>query len=180
MRSRRTAGWLAVAVALVAAACSGGDDEQDATESSGSSVETSGGATTTTLPGASGGPTTTAGSPGDVGGSTSTSTGATESTDSAGSTTTVLGPTTTLPDGPKYPLTGLPMTDELKGHRVAIVVKIDNHPQARPQSGLNRADIVFEENVENLTRFAAVFQRDDADPVGPVRSGRTQDIDLLG
>jgi hypothetical protein len=61
-----------------------------------------------------------------------------------------------------------------------MVVKIDNHPQARPQSGLNEADIVFEENVENLTRFAAVFHSNGADPVGPIRSGRTQDVDLLG
>jgi hypothetical protein len=39
---------------------------------------------------------------------------------------------------------------------------------------------VFEENVENLTRFAAVFQSQDSETVGPIRSGRTQDIDLLG
>jgi hypothetical protein len=60
------------------------------------------------------------------------------------------------------------------------VVKIDNHPLARPQSGLNEADIVFEENVEQLTRFAAVFHSLGAETVGPVRSGRTQDIALLG
>ncbi|MFM8003069.1 MAG: DUF3048 domain-containing protein, partial [Actinomycetota bacterium] len=45
--------------------------------------------------------------------------------------------------------------------------------------GLNQADIVFEENVEQLTRFAAVFHSQGSDPVGPVRSGRLQDIDLL-
>ncbi len=61
-----------------------------------------------------------------------------------------------------------------------MVVKIDNHRAARPQSGLNEADIVFEEIVEAQTRFAAVFQSQGSDPVGPIRSGRTQDINLLG
>jgi hypothetical protein len=63
--------------------------------------------------------------------------------------------------------------------RPAIVAKIDNHPAARPQSGLVEADIVFEENVEGWTRFAAVFHSQGSDPVGPIRSGRTQDVDLL-
>ena len=38
---------------------------------------------------------------------------------------------------------------------------------------------MFEENVEMLTRFAAVFHTTDSDPVGPIRSGRRQDVDLL-
>ena len=47
------------------------------------------------------------------------------------------------------PLTGLPLTDgQTVADRPALVVKIDNHPPARPQSGLNAADIVFEENVD--------------------------------
>jgi hypothetical protein len=78
------------------------------------------------------------------------------------------------------PLTGLPINDPALAARSALVVKIDNHPDARPQSGLNQADIVFEENVEHLTRFAAVFQSKAPDPVGPIRSGRTQDVELLG
>ncbi len=78
------------------------------------------------------------------------------------------------------PLTGLPVTDPTKLGRPALVVKIDNHPQARPQTGLNHADLVFEENVESLTRFAAVFQSDDAGKVGPIRSARTQDVLMLG
>ena len=46
---------------------------------------------------------------------------------------------------------------------------------------MNNADIVFEEIVEGtLTRFAAVFHSQDADPVGPIRSGRSQDVDMLG
>lgn len=94
--------------------------------------------------------------------------------------TTAAAPTTTVVAAPVYPLTGLPLTDDTKGYRPALVVKIDNHPEARPQSGLNAADIVFEENVESLTRFAVVFQSQDSDPVGPIRSGRTQDVILLG
>ena len=95
-------------------------------------------------------------------------------------TTTVEPTTTTAAAGPLWPLTGLPADDEASLARPALVVKIDNHALARPQSGLNAADIVFEENVEHLTRFAAVFQSAQASPVGPIRSGRTQDIDLLG
>src|SRR4051812_3798942 len=93
--------------------------------------------------------------------------------------TTEAVTTTTIP-GPTFPLTGLPATDAAAAARPAMVVKIDNHPDARPQSGLDEADIVFEENVEHLTRFAAVFQSNVADPVGPIRSGRTQDVALLG
>lgn len=79
-----------------------------------------------------------------------------------------------------YPLTGLPVTDPAAAARVPIAAKIDNHPDARPQNGLNSADIVFEENVESLTRFAAIFQSGGSDPVGPLRSGRTQDVNILG
>ena len=93
-----------------------------------------------------------------------------------------LAPTATIPtDEAIYPLTGLPRPDidisVLK--RPALVAKIDNHPLGRPPSGLNKADIVFEENVEGMTRFAAVFHSQGSDPVGPLRSGRTQDIDIL-
>lgn len=86
----------------------------------------------------------------------------------------------TLPGGPYYPLTGLVATDPVQAARPALTAKIDNHPNARPQTGLNKADIVFEENVESLTRFAAIFHSQGSDPVGPLRSGRTQDIDILG
>jgi hypothetical protein len=95
-------------------------------------------------------------------------------------TAVTIAPTTTAAPGPVYPLTGLPVTDEAAAARPAMVVKIDNHQSARPQSGLNAADIVFEEIVEVQTRFAAVFHSQVSDPVGPIRSGRTQDVDLLG
>ena len=75
---------------------------------------------------------------------------------------------------PRQPLTGIVIAP-----RPALVVKVDN-VDAAPQSGLNQADIVFEEIVEGqATRFAAVFNSMDADPVGPIRSARTQDVNLL-
>ena len=95
------------------------------------------------------------------------------------STVPETAPPTTLPSVPVYPLTGLPVTDEAAAARPAMVVKIDNNSSARPQSGLNEADIVFEEIVESSTRFAIVLQSQGADPVGPIRSGRTQDIAVL-
>ena len=65
--------------------------------------------------------------------------------------------------------------------RPALAVKIDNYPAARPQSGLDKADVVFEEPVEGgITRYAAVFQCQDAPLVGPVRSARNIDIGILG
>ena len=62
-----------------------------------------------------------------------------------------------------------------------MAVKIDNYPAGRPQSGLDKADIIFEEPVEGgITRFAAVFQCQDAALIGPVRSARNIDIGILG
>jgi len=73
-----------------------------------------------------------------------------------------------------WPLSGVGITP-----RPALVVKIDN-VDAEPQSGLNQADVVFEEIVEGrATRFAAVFNSAEANPVGPIRSARTQDVNLL-
>lgn len=61
------------------------------------------------------------------------------------------------------------------------MVKIDNaDPPARPQLGLNEADVVYEERVEgSVTRFAAVFQSTQSDPIGPVRSARMTDIPII-
>ena len=57
-----------------------------------------------------------------------------------------------------------------------MTVKIDNAPQARPQSGIDKADLVYEEVVEGgVVRFAAVFHSNDADSIGPVRSVRAED-----
>jgi hypothetical protein len=87
-------------------------------------------------------------------------------------------PPTTL--APIAPLTGLPLTDQVRLARPALVVKIENAPVSRPQSGLDVADVVFEEIVEGgVTRFLAVFHSTDADLVGPVRSVRPSDPDIV-
>jgi hypothetical protein len=91
-------------------------------------------------------------------------------------TTTVT--TTTVP--PRlWPLTALPAEPDDPIDRPALAVKISNSSTARPQVGLNHADLVFEERVEGITRFIAVFHSTSAAPVGPIRSARDSDIDLL-
>lgn len=54
-----------------------------------------------------------------------------------------------------------------------IAVMIENHPDSRPQSGLNEADIIFEAVAEGgITRFLAIFQSRESQEIGPVRSAR--------
>jgi Protein of unknown function (DUF3048) N-terminal domain/Protein of unknown function (DUF3048) C-terminal domain len=113
------------------------------------------------------------------GGSESVDSVPTSSTTSTIAVTSTTTATTNPVVGPVMPLTGLPTADGVLSMRPALVVKVDNHPGARPQTGLNQADIVYEENVEAWTRFALVFHSQGSDPVGPIRSARTQDIDLL-
>lgn len=75
------------------------------------------------------------------------------------------------------PLTGLPSGRSGTG---AIVVKIDNSSKARPQAGLDQADVVIEQEVEGgITRFAAIFQSQSPGRIGPVRSARSTDISFL-
>ncbi|MCZ7526156.1 MAG: DUF3048 domain-containing protein [Acidimicrobiia bacterium] len=58
-------------------------------------------------------------------------------------------------------------------------MKVGNNPQARPQSGLDVADVVFEEVAEGgITRFLAVFNSTAPEQIGPVRSVRRMDPDL--
>jgi hypothetical protein len=91
-------------------------------------------------------------------------------------------PSTTTPAGAAAcPLSGLPAPAGGVPERPAMAVKIDNYPAARPQSGLDKADVVFEEPVEGgITRYAAVFQCNDASLIGPVRSARNIDVGILG
>lgn len=50
---------------------------------------------------------------------------------------------------------------------------IDNHPDARPESGMNKADVVYEALAEGgITRYMAIFANQDCEVVGPVRSAR--------
>lgn len=76
------------------------------------------------------------------------------------------------------PLTGIPARQAFQ--RPALAIKIDNVDRARPQTNIEYADVLYEEMVEgNLTRLIAVFHSKLPTTVGPVRSVRTTDIDLL-
>lgn len=59
-------------------------------------------------------------------------------------------------------------------------VMIENHVEARPQSGLSSADIIYEAVAEGgITRFLAMYYCQDAEFVGPVRSARTYFLDFI-
>lgn len=103
-----------------------------------------------------------------------------EPTTTTSTTTTEPPTTTTTAPPPVAPLTGLPGEFQGRTDRPALVVKIDNVERARPHAGIEQADIVIEEPVEgNLTRLMAVFHSTDAAEVGPVRSVRTTDLELI-
>ena len=76
-----------------------------------------------------------------------------------------------IPFSNYYPLTGVGTYNEVNQRIFAVM--INNHPKARPQSGLHKADIVYELLAEGaITRFLAVFQSELPKVVGPVRSAR--------
>ncbi|MFZ6035129.1 MAG: DUF3048 domain-containing protein [Patescibacteria group bacterium] len=93
---------------------------------------------------------------------------------------------TAIPDEPKTeecPINGEMLT---KSQRLAwekrrpLGVMVENHKEARPQSGLSYADVVYEAVAEGgITRFLAVFYCKDAPYVGPVRSARMYFINFL-
>ncbi len=92
----------------------------------------------------------------------------------------VLVTTTTRPRRVNWPLTGLPTTDAAATSRPALTVKVDNVSAAHPQIGVDLADVVYEEVVEcDYTRLAAVFQSHVPPVVGPVRSVRRTDQELV-
>jgi Protein of unknown function (DUF3048) N-terminal domain/Protein of unknown function (DUF3048) C-terminal domain len=73
-------------------------------------------------------------------------------------------------------LSGIEPPGGVDPERPAVALKIENSPAARPQSGLENADVVFEERVEGgITRFLAIFHCRDSAHAGPVRSGRFDD-----
>lgn len=79
------------------------------------------------------------------------------------------------------PLTGLKVEDQNILNRRPVVVKVENLPRnSRPQWGLSFADIVFEYYTEyGTTRFAAVFYGENSEQVGPIRSGRWFDFNVI-
>lgn len=94
-------------------------------------------------------------------------------------------PTTKPVDAQSYcPFNGKKYTvdDQLRWEaKHPVGVMIENHPDARPQSGLSSADVVYEAVAEGgITRFLAMFLCDPAPQlVGPVRSARTYFLDWL-
>lgn len=91
--------------------------------------------------------------------------------------------TTSLPPKkqiPVAPLTGLSDPKEVTKNRSALTIKIDNTPQAVPQAGVQDADVVYEEVVEGgITRLAAIFNSQLPTLVGPVRSVRRTDREIV-
>jgi hypothetical protein len=79
------------------------------------------------------------------------------------------------------PLTGLPVANPALLQRRPMVIKVANLPRyVRPQWGISLADIIFEYYTEEgTTRFAAIFYGNDAAQVGPIRSGRFIDADIV-
>jgi hypothetical protein len=78
------------------------------------------------------------------------------------------------------PLTGEEPRDESAIDRPAVAVKIENAAVAYPLSGLEDADVVFEEVVEGgATRFMAIYHCSDSSKAGPVRSARAVDPAIM-
>ena len=84
-------------------------------------------------------------------------------------------------DRPRAPLTGELIGDSTLAKRRALAVKVGNSERrSRPQAGLAAADIVYETLIEGgESRLMAVFHSEIPGRVGPVRSVRTSDFDLL-
>ncbi|MGI5839569.1 MAG: DUF3048 domain-containing protein [bacterium] len=62
----------------------------------------------------------------------------------------------------------------------AVFVSVENHPNARPQSGLDKADLVIEMDSEaGITRFLALYYSEAAGEIGPVRSARSYFVQIV-
>lgn len=88
-----------------------------------------------------------------------------------------------LPKTEECPLNGAMYSKQQKQwwekHRV-LGIMIEDHLDARPQSGVSSADVVYEAVAEGgITRFLSVFYCQDAGTVGPVRSARTYFLDFI-
>ncbi len=78
------------------------------------------------------------------------------------------------------PLTGTAYSDESLTKRPVTGIMIENSPDARPQSGLKNSGVVFEAIAEGgITRFLVLYQAEQPQLIGPVRSLRLYDIDWL-
>ena len=79
------------------------------------------------------------------------------------------------------PLTGLQVSDTSLLERRPVMIKIANFPrEGRPHAGLSSADIVFDYYIgEGTNRFLAVYYGQDSEKIGPMRSGRLVDAQLV-
>lgn len=111
------------------------------------------------------------------------STTSSSSTTAAPSTSEAATTTSEAPDlGSLYPLTGEPIEPGNSPDHPAVVVKVSNNDATARAAlqGLDEADIVFEERIEQqATRFASVFHSILPEVVGSVRSGRTSDVQIV-
>jgi hypothetical protein len=99
---------------------------------------------------------------------------------SASGAPTTTTTTTTAPTYPTAPLTGLPDPGGAALQRSALTVKIENTPEALPQWGVAQADVVYEEIVNGgITRLAAIFNSQAPGKIGPVRSVRPTDTQVV-
>ena len=81
-----------------------------------------------------------------------------------------------------WPLTGLKVSSNKTAEldHPVLVAKMDNTESSQPQVGLSKADLVVEELVEGgLTRLAAFYYSEIPGNVGPIRSMRASDIDVV-
>ncbi len=75
--------------------------------------------------------------------------------------------------------TGLQAQDPSVLDRMPVLVKVANQKSVNPQSGLNAADIVVESQVEfSETRYSALYQSQNTDRIGSIRSARLIDVEL--
>lgn len=110
---------------------------------------------------------------------TTTTAPTTTTTSTIAPTTTVASTTTTEQELTRSLINGLPVEDpELLDRRV-LAAKMDNHPNARPQSGVEQSDMVIELMVEGVTRFLTIWHQSDVEYFGPMRSGRPTEQTLL-
>lgn len=200
--TRRLAALLAV-LALLASACGGGDDEgaseadsslaDDVAADVGSDAEDDETAVTSAPAEVPAGPPTTRGPAPVVVVEPLAGVGSTVAVSGEPPYRGVLGqidpdrnivaPVALPPDVPAAgisPLTGLPIDPSI-ADRPAMIVKIDNTEKGRPQEALALADVVFVEQIEGgFTRLVVVFHSNTPAEIGPIRSGRSSDIGILG
>lgn len=78
------------------------------------------------------------------------------------------------------PLTGQVVPDQAATTQPVTAIMIENSPDARPQSGIKQAGVVFEAIAEGgITRFLTLHQQDKPQIIGPVRSVRSYYVDWL-